>query len=178
MNKELVFRKVKAKLEYKEFLAILDQEGFNKDAGLKEWIAGAALAMTALLGNPSNAFAEAKDVDNYLNKVKKEWEKKDPKKKEFAVKNIYKPGQGKSGRGNFLIDIGPYQLKGIYWSAGKTNNSQLKLLTERGADQKELKEWKPLVNKIYKRFNEALDKGMYDDSADKAWEEYQKSMGF
>ena len=174
MNRDDLIRKVVAKLE---------EQNFDKDGGLKEWIMGGMLALTTLLGNPDKAFSEAQDVNDYLNKAKQVVEKKDPSGKELAVKNRYKPGQGKSGSGSFTVDLGPYQLKGEYYTSGIVNNFKVNLLTERGASKEDLKKWKPNVDKVYKKIQEAFKKGEKNFKSDNknpfkhvqdAWKDHKK----
>jgi hypothetical protein len=95
MQKEIILRKVKAKLIEKEV-----------EAGAKDWIAGIGLSLISLFGGINKANADIDDVNKYLSKIEPQL-----KSMEYKYKGEV---EFKKKPGDFDLKIGPYNIEVEY----------------------------------------------------------------
>lgn len=172
MRREIILRKVKAKLIQKEV-----------DAGLKDWFAGVGMSLIALFGGMNKADASAQDLDKYLSGVKTKVEKLDSI---YSKYNKSKPGDVKFEKkfnkhytyenmdhpkridiGSYNLKLGPFTLTGEYHDLDNGEigfKSDMKV--DRNASPEDIETWSDLANDINytvkKEFTKGYDQRMVD----------------
>jgi len=140
LNRETLIIKVSRKLKENE----------TTDAGLKDWAAGALLAITGIFSNVGDAMATPKDLSEFLEVKEKQLKSKpDIKKKIIFEKNNFKSLGGDNGSGNFSIKLGPMTLKGEYAGIGDSfNKFKTTLHADNDASDSEVAEWEEVALKL------------------------------
>jgi hypothetical protein len=141
MEKEILIKKVKAKLNQKKInLEVVE-------AGAKDWIAGIALSLTSLLSGIGDAGATSGDVMRYINKINKQVERDSKLKDHVKVSPV--------NNGKFKVEVGPYVMEGKFSPDFKKVDIDLK--TDPKADSEDIKNWKPYVEEISREVEHNLN---------------------
>lgn len=119
------------------------------EAGVKEWAAGALIALTGLFTNVGDAMASPKSLNQFLESKSQEFKKDKKLKDKVKFESKFKSIGGESGSGTFTIKLGPYTLKGDYQGAGDTlKKFSVKTYEDSEATNSELNEWEGVAEKI------------------------------